>query len=430
VFVPPTREEEDEAVIGVLVPPPVCAASASASAAVAPAEAPVETPVEAIVSGRASFVRDTVRSATPSLWENLMKMFSWLWASEAIAATEADSAIWVEATAPAVRKIPAPSNTTIYEKLGERLLSLGIDGRPFQVVLGASGGLLPEALRPEDQGRDERCVACSLSFAMWAAALRNTSSVSEARWLQDSRHMASSAHAYHIQRVFECESTGRCQCGPMCGGACDQKCGSKLSVMLRVGEAGFTTREQWPVNAPNAKAPDLAKECQPVFHLTDDIETLRAGDERAVEEVIRALRAGFPVILNMFVYRNQARFFAMQCDTTNEVVSGSSLKPLELFEEEELVSGLSGSIEIAETVYDPRHTMPTGDGARQRVGHCVVAVGCNADGTKVCIRNSLGVTWGCKGHFAVHTADIHPDQIHGIVIIRGARVNRAGERQP
>lgn len=184
----------------------------------------------------------------------------------------------------------------------------------------------------------------------------------------------SAAHAYCLQRQEECATTRRCDCGPSCGGVCNETCGSVLDVLLGVAEAGLASERTWPSSNLQDKAlSQRAKELPRVMRLKL-CEWL--GKEARV--VAAYLRQGFPVVCTLKLFSNQWDFF---------------------------VHGKSGG----EAVF------PGPSGVLASMGHCVLLTGIGEDGFQA--RNSFGPDWGDGGNFVLPFRLINDAQVFALAAI-------------
>lgn len=250
------------------------------------------------------------------------------------------------------------------------------------------------ALKSQNQQTENRCVATAVCTAIYLRALLMAPKPTlEA--LRPEGNMPSVAHAYHAQRRRECMTTHRCDCGDVCGGLCNAKCGSLLSVVVGVCKEGICLERHWPVSASRdvskvrAANTDDFLERKPHFRLTRaEFVDLSLKREALVYNVERMVREGVPVVTNLFLYPNQDAW----CKTQR-------MRPADR----------------AATVYSSVHAFPAGKGARLALGHCVIIVGFDPVARMFRVRNSFGDDWGWHGDFALPYALLNKDQVHGLM---------------
>lgn len=249
-------------------------------------------------------------------------------------------------------------------------------------------------LTPHDQGAEERCVAASMCTGLLLRAICTAGNASTLQFLNQTGNTPSIAHAYHAQRVEECEVNRRCDCGPMCGGLCDPRCGTVLSVMVSTCKKGIVPASVWPsAAARDTNMPAVAN--RPDFLTTHPLYRLNKAEFIPIEElstpaVLNSVRSmvhnAVPVLLNMYVYTNHTEFYRAQHD-----------------------------VEPNDSVYADAHTMPLGTGLPGTTGHCMLIVGYDDSVQKLRVRNSFGPNWGCHGDFALPYAAMSPRYVHALV---------------
>lgn len=278
---------------------------------------------------------------------------------------------------------------------------LGPGGEIFEAVAARLGTPMTNvgkgyvgALKSQNQQTENRCVATAVCTAMRLRAFM----MADAKTLEVLRppdNAPSVAHAYYAQRRMECMATARCDCGPVCGGLCDAKCGSLLSVVVAVAKQGIVLERTWPVSASRSTAHIEASIAEGYlsdkahYRLTrKEMVDLGLKASAIAAKVTYLLDSGIPVVCNLFLYPNQEAW----SKTQRKVV-------------------------LAKSVYDSVHTLPRGEGMRLPMGHCVLIVGYDAAKRRYRLRNSFGESWGWNGDFAMKFEDLTERHAHGLMAV-------------
>lgn len=299
------------------------------------------------------------------------------------APTCAKAEVTVTPSADAARAPPSEPLTNPHDVLHTVCTKLGLE-RTIQIPVAA-----------HNQEGHDRCVAASVCLGMYLRVAVQAQNRATCTLLRQPAHLPSVVYAYQTQCRQECIGTGRCDCGSLCGGVCDPRCGSIISVMLQVCRRGVPLEKEWPLSA--ALRPEYAEAAQsgrffrgkPYFRLSR-YRVLRVRDDACTgRRVVRLLKAHIPCVLNMFVYPNQETFMHLQ---NQPDVRG-------------------------ESVFSSLHTMPNGTGCRSEMGHCVLAVGVDPTEAYVRVRNSFGPSWGFDGDFAVPVGFLTRRHVHAVVAL-------------
>ena len=271
-----------------------------------------------------------------------------------------------------------------------------------------------------DQGRQNRCAASSFCTAMYLRALFQVVHPATLAALRSGELRPSPAHAYHRSRVAECETNRRCDCGPVCGGDCDD-CGSLPQFIRAACRGGIVTERAWPaelaarqaaaasrgsarasqVRAHNARVASLQKRSrdadaflreEPYYRLSvTESPRISMAAEVLIRRLEEHLRDAEPVVAFLLQFPNQLRFFQRQ--------------------------GLLSTATRGATVYAPCHIMPSAEGSPGAMTHAVTVVGCNPALRLLRVRNSRGTHWGFHGDFALRYEDVTRSQITRLVAV-------------
>ena len=280
------------------------------------------------------------------------------------------------------------------------------------------GFTMPLAAR--HQGRQNRCVASAFATAVSIRALFQANGRGPLFALRSAELRPSVAHAYHAQRVLECQARDnpRCDCGPVCGGECED-CGSIPRFMCEAFAQGIVMERQWPVryackahkrmivdtetrNAHNARVTELVEGSQtpssfvgsmPHYRLKHfEFLPLGRGVAAMAFRIQGHMAFGSPVVACLLQYQNQLDFFARMKE-------------------------IQGSLPTDATVYDAAFTLPPPTGTPLSMAHAVTIVGMNPALKKLRLRNSRGEHWGFHGDFSMETSQLGRHQVVALIAV-------------
>lgn len=262
----------------------------------------------------------------------------------------------------------------------------------------------PHTLHPYSQGDNEACVAASLAYAVALACLASSPRARDI--IYSHGQVPSVNYAYHRMRQLD----RKCHCGRNREGVCDKFCGGFVTTGIGVFEVGVPPASFWPEDRPDDRALVARLKTQPflgasyVFRLRE-FRTL----SNTATEVLAALRAGHPVVINLKVFHKQKAFFersGLNGGSGGELGGGSGL-------------GIQGGSGVQDTVYAPRFQLPPPDneGPTHHMGHCVLVIGYSDAAQAFRVRNSFGDQWGYHGDFSIPFRLFHEDQVYQSVAV-------------
>jgi hypothetical protein len=152
-----------------------------------------------------------------------------------------------------------------------------------------------------------------------------------------------------------------------------------------------------------------------------------------MDTLLACLRSHIPVVCNLYLYANQARFF----DSHDLLVSGYarshsdahvrskrgdsdmtlvSSRPRQLIDNDNFTSPMR---QVEGGIASPFVTMPSRKGSKLGRGHCIILTGMFEREGRLLFkcRNSFGRRWGLNGDFSIRAEDICPEQVHKLVWI-------------
>ena len=260
------------------------------------------------------------------------------------------------------------------------------------------------ALSAHNQQREFRCVAASMCMGMFLRAclqLHAHEVPSICPVLARECNTPSITYAYHAQRRQECENSQRCDCGPMCGGVCDN-CGTRIHVMAEVCRRGVCRAEAWDGAARSKTMVSTANDVaflstRPHYRLSAcEWIPLSLTSEGIADSLRAQLFMGCPVVMTLLMFTNQQKFRV-------RLMAPRARK----------------------NVFDDQFLLPDGRGRTMAISHAVLIVGMNADGTRLQVRNSDGASWGCHGDFCMRVADVTPRNVGSLLAIQEVQLEDA-----
>lgn len=164
---------------------------------------------------------------------------------------------------------------------------------------------------------------------------------------------------------------------------------------------------------------------QHVFRIRGPPRVLSPDNHR---QVIALLTRNIPLVVNLYLYKNQVAFFENTLLVSGMSRSNQERKSKNVISDEGLVAArpvtliagdsFTSKVRVPAAGITSKHIMlPHRQGDKLERGHCVIACGyVHIDG-KVFLRmrNSFGFRWGCMGDFTMSLEDVCPDQVHRIV---------------
>lgn len=304
---------------------------------------------------------------------------------------------------------------------------VGVCARRLGHSVDVSSDLIPLSapLMAHDQGTHDACVASSIAFAIYLRAIAGFERDSVLRVLRDQQSAPSPAHAYHSQRRDECVMTGRVACGRNCRGVCDVHAGTVLPFMLNAVARGIVTEGVWPYSS--MQSPELANQhnsgeiLKRNSHYTLDVaEEINPDSPDATNSLLEALSDNCPVLMNVYVYASQKRFYAAH-NHPNRLAAGG-----EHGTDGTNADSKHGRPDYADSdvtdVFADIWSMPAASGKRMPMGHCMTMTGFDSARRRFKIRNSFGAQWGCDGDFNWPFELVNGHSIHSLVIIRKVSV--------
>ena len=293
----------------------------------------------------------------------------------------------VTGAAPRLDASHTPAHAPTHEVLDDAAHALGIPR-----VNTKAGFVAP--LSPLDNEREHRCVAAAMVMASTLRAIMQADDRTR-HVLRRSGNGPSVADAYHTQRVKECEETHRCDCGPMCGGLCDN-CGSVAEVMVRVFREGVALERDWPLsesrNETFAKAARDRRaflKDRPFYRVVNsEWVPLRRDMTPVVASLEDYAMRGIPVVVNLSMFANQDAWMGEQ----SRCRRGADC-------------------------YEDCHRMPAPSGTTMPLGHAVLLVGCDEKRRRFHMRNSFGSDWGYHGDFCIAYDDLKREGLQSMIAV-------------